>query len=517
MKADIVIKNAHIVDGTGAPGFYGDIAVTGDTITGIGAGLEGARVINADGLTATPGFVDIHNHSDWSITLEPEAKNFLYQGVTTMLGGNCGNSLYRYAQGTGVKKGDDQAFPRAMDELDALPMGNNLAILAGHGMIRAQAVGMEDVALSEADHQKMAQLMELAMKSGAYGMSSGLIYDPGIFSTPEEINRLLRIVGRYGGFYAIHMRNESDLMVDAFLEGVEGVRGTGARLQICHLKGSGSQNFGLTSTLLDLMTYYRRFGIEVTCDVYPEIYCNTGLSNCLPGWARARGHEGFCEMMKDPELRAKLLYEIDHPALTWENILRDCTAEDTILTDSKVLPGIQGKTLAEVAAEMKVHPWEAAIRLCEKDWYIGVVSGGVSEEENLSIICHPLAMICSDGAAVPPGAKHRPHPRNYRSFVKPIYDLVKKRKLLTLEEAVRKMSSMPAQKIGLYDRGLLRPGMKADIAVMDVETLRCDSTYEDPMHYAQGIQTLLVSGGITIENGKFTGAMNGGLLRKGRD
>ena len=517
MTHDIAIKNVRIVDGTGAPAFYGDIGVTGDKITAIGVGLEGKRVFNADGLTATPGFVDIHNHSDWSITNEPEAKNYIYQGVTTMLGGNCGNSLYRYSKGTGVQPGDYDAFPRAMDKLEQLPMGNNLAILAGHGMIRAQVVGMDDVVLSEADHAKMAEMMDLAMKHGAYGMSSGLIYDPGIFSTPDEINRLLKIVGKYGGFYAIHMRNESDLMVDAFLEGVEGVRGTGARLQICHLKGSGRQNFGLTATLLDLMTYYRRFGMDITCDAYPEIYCNTGLANCLPGWARARGHEGFCEMMKDAELRAKLIYELDHPAITWENILRDCTAEDTILTDSTVLPEIQGKTLAEVAAEMKVDPWEATIQLCEKDWYIAVISGGVLEEENLAIIQHPLTMICSDGSATPQDIKFRPHPRSYRSFVKPIYDFVNQRKLLTLEQAVHKMSAMPAQKIGLFDRGILRPGMKADIAIMDTETLRSKSTYEDPMHYAEGIETLLIGGGVTIENGKFTGNMNGKLLRKGRD
>jgi len=517
MKNDIVIKNVRIVDGTGAPAFYGDIGVVGDKISAIGVGLDGTRVFNADGLTATPGFIDIHNHSDWSITLEPEAKNYIYQGVTTMLGGNCGNSLYRYSQGTGVQAGDYDAFPRAMDKLENLPMGNNLAILAGHGMIRAQVVGIEDVKLSEDDHKKMAEMMELAMQQGAYGMSSGLIYDPGIFSSPEEINRLLKIVGKYGGMYATHMRDESDLMVDAFMEAVNGVRGSGARLQICHLKGSGRQNFGLTATLLDLMTYYRRFGMDITCDAYPEIYCNTGVASCLPPWARAQAHEGFCEMMKNPELRAKLIFELDHPSTTWENILRDCTAEDTIFNDSTEMPEIINKTLAEVAAEMGVNPWEAAIRLCEKDWYIGIISGGVSEEENLAIIQHPLTIICSDGAVIPSEVDFKPHPRSYRSFAKPIYDFVNQRKLLTLEAAVHKMSAMPAQKIGLFDRGILRPGMKADIVVMDTETLRSKATYQDPMHYAEGIETMLIGGGVTIEKGKFTGAMNGKLLRNGRD
>lgn len=517
MKYDLVIKNARVVDGTGAPAFYGDIAIVGDEIAAIGRGLMGAREIDAEGLTATPGFIDIHNHSDSSLWREPEAKNYLYQGVTTMLCGNCGVSFDSlFEKGEGVKQKDDNAFPRAMDELENLHTANHVGMLVGHGMLRAQAVGMEDVYLTDKDHQKMAALLRLAMESGAWGMSSGLIYDPGIFSTPEEIEKLLTVVGEYAGLYATHMRNESDLMVDAFLEAVEGVRGTGARLQISHLKASGRQNFGLTKTLLDLMEYYRRFGLEITCDAYPEIYCHTGLSSCLPGWARAKGHEGFREMMKNPELRQKLIWELDHPALTWENILRDCTAEDTILTESKFCPEIQNKTLKQVADEMNVHPWEATIGLCEKDWTIGIVSGGVSEEENLSIFRHPLAMICSDGAAIPEDVAYKPHPRNYRSFVKPIYDFVEKRGILTLEEAVRKMTSMPAQKIGLFDRGLIRPGMKADIALIDVYALRSDSTYEDPKHYAKGVSHLFVDGMSAIEENEYTGARNGKLLRRGR-
>lgn len=518
MKSEVVIQNARIVDGTGAPAFYADIALAGDQITQIGRNLSGARVINAAGLTAMPGFIDIHNHSDSSIWAEPEAKNYITQGVTTMLCGNCGVSFDSlFEKGEGVKRGDTEAFPRAMTSLDALHTANHVGLLVGHGMLRAQAVGMEDVQLTDADHAEMAKLLTLAMDSGAWGMSSGLIYDPGIFSTPDEINRLLKIVGNYAGLYATHMRNESDLMVDAFLEAVDAVRGTNARLQISHLKASGRQNFGLTKTLLDLMTYYRRFGMEVTCDVYPEVYCHTGLSSCLPAWARAKAHEGFREMMKNPNLRAKLIWELDHPALTWENILRDCTAEDTILTESKVCPEIQNKTLRQVADEMSVHPWEATIGLCERDWNIGIVSGGVSEEENLSIVTHPLAMICSDGSVIPQDTLYNPHPRNYRSFVKPIYDFVEKRGLLTLEEAVRKMTSMPAQKIGLFDRGILRPGMKADITLMDVYALRSDSTYEDPKHYAKGIEYLFVDGALTIENGQYNGARNGKLLRKGRE
>ena len=289
---DIVIRNARVVDGTGAPAFYADIAVDADAIAAIGAGLSGRREIMADGLTATPGQIDIHNHSDMRIWDAPEAKNYLYQGVTTMLGGNCG-ICFNPTFGAGLARNADGDFKARMDALEALPKGNHLAMLVGHGAIRARAVGMEDEKLTERDHEKMALFLTEAMEAGAFGMSSGLIYDPGIFSTPAEVSRLLKIVGRYGGLYATHMRNESDGMVDAFLEAVEGVRGTGARLEISHLKASGRQNFGLTKTLLDLMTYYRRFGMEITCDAYPENYCHTGLASCLPPWARARDCPGF--------------------------------------------------------------------------------------------------------------------------------------------------------------------------------------------------------------------------------
>ena len=509
-----ILKNLSIVDGTGAPAFYGDIAVEGDTIAAIGTGLEGAHTQNCDGLTAVPGFIDIHNHSDSTLFNAPEALNYIHQGVTTMLLGNCGISFSpAFGEREPDAHGDASAFPRHMDELDALSKANNVCQLVGHGALRAQTVGMEDVKLTEADHAEMARLLRAAMDAGAFGMSTGLIYDPGIFSTPDEISRLCRIVGEYGGLYTTHMRNESDLMVDAFLEAVAAVRGTGARLEISHLKGSGRQNFGLTRTLLDLMTYYRRFGMEITTDAYPEIYCHTGLASCLPPWARAEGHKGFARMMADEGLRKKLCWELDHPALGWENILRDCTAEDTILSECRAEPKYQGMTLRQAADSMGKAPWEAAIDLCVKDWNIAIVSGGVSEEENMNIFTHPLAMFCSDGQALPEKLDFKPHPRNYRAFVKPLYDFVDKRGLMTFEEAVRRMTSMPAAKIGLQDRGILRVGMKADVALLDRYALGSASTYEDPCHYARGVETVLVNGEAIIEGGQYTGAHPGTLIR----
>lgn len=515
---ELAIRGARIVDGSGAPAFFGDLAIENGCIAAMGAVGSAHREIDGRGLTLTPGFIDIHNHSDSSIWEAPAALNYIHQGVTTMLCGNCGNSfLETFAENRELPAREDTGFfARKMDELEALKRSNHMAMLVGHGTLRAQAVGMEDVTLTESDHEAMASLLRSALDAGAFGMSSGLIYDPGIFSTPEEVSRLCRIVGEYGGLYTTHMRNESDLMVDAFLEAVEAVRGTGARLEISHLKASGRQNFGLTKTLLNLMAYYRRFGMDISCDAYPENYCHTGLASCLPGWARARGAQGFKEMMQNPETRAKLIYELDHPATEWENILRDCTAEDTILSECRRQPEFQGKTLHQAAKAMGVHPWEAAIRLCEQDFSIAIVSGGVDEQENREIFLNPLSMFCSDGSAVAENPGYKPHPRNFRSFVKPLYDFVDKRNLLPLEQAVRKMTSMPAQKIGLWDRGLLRPGMRADLALIDTYALRCDSDYGDPFHYAQGVRYLWVDGVMTLEEGEYTGATAGRLLRRGR-
>jgi N-acyl-D-aspartate/D-glutamate deacylase len=309
------------------------------------------------------------------------------------------------------------------------------------------------------------------------------------------------------------MRNESDFLIDSVMEAVAIGRNSGARVEISHLKTSGKRNFGLVKTVLDLMAYYRRFGIEVTGDTYPCIFGHTGLQNCFPAWTRAQGPDGFLEFLKDDEKKKQIKYELARPSVAWENILLDAGFDETIISSSEKFGEFEGKSVSEISRMLKKDPYETICDLIAEDLDISVLVGGLGKEDMEYALRHDRCMICSDAAVLEFG-KGMYHPRNYRAFTRVLSKYVREEKLLTLEQAIRKMSSLPAWKLGLPDRGLLKPGMQADMAIFDPWTLNYTSEYADPHHYSEGMIYVLVNGRLVISEGNFTDEKPGVVLKK---
>lgn len=522
---DILLKNLKIVDGTGAPAFYGSIGIKGDTIAAIGE-ITGTADLELDlsGLAAAPGFIDMHNHSDKSIFDEPMARNYTSQGVTTLVVGNCGvsaapfsqkNKKYLESMELTADDHDWTTFGKYLDDLDKQEKAVNIAALVGHGNVRGAVLGMEARKPAPKELEKMKALVREAMADGAFGMSSGLIYDPGVFADADELTELSKVVAEYGGVYSTHIRNESDLLVESVIEAINIGRRSGARVQVSHHKASGKRNWGLVRNTLELMEYYRRFGLEITCDVYPCTSCSTDLYSFFPNWSRQGGKEEFLSIIKDDEIRKKIKMQLARPSEDWENILLDAGFDELIIASSKKLKEFEGKTAREIARELKMDPYDAIFYLVENDPEISVIAGGMSEEDVKYIIKHPLSMIGSDGYVKKPG-EGVPHPRNYRAFTKVLEKYVREEGILSLEQAVHKMAYCAAWKLGLQDRGLIKQGFKADISIFDFWNVKYESEFGDPHHYSKGMTHVIINGRFAIRDEKFTGEFSGKALRKGR-
>jgi len=523
---DLVFKNLKIIDGTGAPAFYGDIGIKNDTIMDIGKiSGQALQEYNCSGLIAAPGFIDIHNHSDFSIFQAPAARNFISQGVTTLVTGNCGlsggpltpkNKEMFEAERIEVTQDKWKHWSHYSDfalDLEKLKKSVNIAPLVGQGNIRGAVMGMENKKASTTQMSQMKQLLRESMESGCFGMSTGLIYDPGIHSDTEELIELTKIVAEYDGIYATHMRNESDFLIDSVIEAITIARSSGVRAQISHLKTSGKRNFGLDQTVLQLMEYYRRFGVEITCDVYPCIFGHTGLENCFPLWTRTKGMVHFLNILKQKDNREKIKYELSRPSVGWENILLDAGFDETIISGSQKFKEYEGKSINELSVILKKDPFDTIFYLVTNDPGISVLVGGLGKEDMEYVLQHPLSMICSD-AQVMKKNQVMCHPRNYRAFTKVLSKYVREDHLLTLEEAIRKMTSFPAWKLGLGDRGLIKSGFKADLAIFDLWNVKYKSEYGNPHHYSEGMVYVLTNGEMVIDKGQFVEEIAGGKLLK---
>jgi len=525
---DLLIMDARIVDGTGAPYFYGDLGVSGDRITAVGrlSGQLARRTVVAEGRVLAPGFIDIHSHSDASYMINPLGESKVRQGVTLEVMGQCGWSLAPL-EGPAVDeiKKDLEAEDeveirwRTMGEylacLEEAGPSVNLAVVAGHGTIRGSAMGYDDRPPSEEEARRMRLLLRQALAEGAFGLSTGLIYPPGSYAATEEIIDLARELARAGGVYFTHMRNEGACLLEAVAEAIRIGEEAGVPVQIAHHKVGGEKNWGKVKESLRMIEEARARGVDVTGDQYPYTASSTGLASIVPQWAHDGGSEKLLERLRDPATRRRLVAECVDGQDSWSGW--DKLLISSVKTEAN--KKYEGKSLTEVARERGQDPVEAAFDLLiEEELAVGMVRFGMSEEDVRTVMQHPWVMVGSDGSALAPYGRlgrGKPHPRNYGTFPRVLGRYVREEKVLGLEMAVRKMTGLPAWRLRLWDRGLLRPGCHADVVLFDPDRVVDRATFTDPHQYPDGIDLVVVNGTVTVEYGEHTGARAGRVLRRG--
>ena len=517
---DIIIKGGRVVDGSGNPWYRADVAVTKGRIAAIGRlGSDARRIIDARGLVVAPGFIDTHSHSDLMLIAEPEARQKIMQGVTTEVIGQDGlgeaplrddvvDDWRRYLSGLNGDPDIDwnwRSFAEYHDRLEAARPATNVVSLVGHGNLRLLAMGMEDRPPTIQELEEMKGLLEDAMRQGAFGLSTGLIYPPCVYADTEELVELCRVAAAYGGLFVVHMRNEGDRLLESIDEVVAVGREADIPVHISHFKASGERNWGKVAEALEKLELARMEGIDLTVDQYPYVAGSTFLSSLLPVWVHEGGTEQMLRRLRDKAMRRKITAEMMEGGRGkdwgWSNIL-----VTSVRTEAN--KRFEGMTLKEIAKAREQTPVEAIYDLVlEEENAVTMVSFSMSEDDIRTVMRSPLQMVCTDGIVL-----GKPHPRAYGSFPRIIGRYVRDG-VLRLEEAVRKMTSMPAQTFGLLDRGLLRPGMCADISVFDPDTVIDKATYQDPHQFPEGIEYVIVNGKVTVEGGEHTGARAGQVLR----
>ncbi len=528
---DILIKGGTLIDGTGAERVPRDIAVDGSKITGVykQSEAEASMLIDASDMIVCPGFIDIHSHSEIHLLANPLAESKIRQGVTTELVGNCGGSP---APALGLAKEALLDYARSLDidvdwvtldeyflRLSNLRTSVNVATLVGASTLRGAVMGNRDGRSSEEELSEMKSMLADAMLQGAYGLSSGLIYAPGCYADTGEIVALATVSASLGGFYASHIRGEGRTLFKAVEEAIEIGRLANTRVQISHHKACGMSSWGNVSRTIQMIEDARRSGVDVAFDVYPYTASCTTLDTILPPWMREGTKDAIIARLRDPETRKKAKDQMTQPSEDWEAIAAEDGWENICLIGlrSDRFRRFENKSVAEIACQCACDPAELAMDIMiEEELTVGAVFHEISEDDVVRVISHPLASIGSDGEAEAPYgpmAENASHPRAYGTFPRVLRNYALDQGLFSLEEAVRKMTSLPAERIGLKDRGVLTRGMKADIVVFDPERVRDKATFEDSHAYPEGVTHVLVNGAVTIESGEHTKERAGQVLR----
>lgn len=499
-NCDILIINGKIIDGTGNNWYYASLAIKNGKIVAIGRDLPctAAKVIDARGLIVAPGFIDVHTHLEGDETRDPKATNFILDGVTTCITGNCGSS--------------ETNIGRYLRFIDSVKLSINVAALIGHNDVRKAVMGRANRDATPEEMKKMEAIVDQAMKDGAVGLSTGLIYIPGTYTKTPEIVSLARIAARYNGVYASHMRDEGDSVTQAIEEAITIGREAKIPVEISHFKLSGQQNWGRSRETVPMITAARKEGIEVTIDQYPYTASSTSISTLLPDDVLADGQDSIKARLQRPDIRKQVTDHII--ARLKKRKLKHLSyavvayyAPDT---------SFNGKSIEQINLAMgrkhKLKEEAKTVMDLMMNGGASAVFHGMSEEDVKRIMQYPFNMFASD-ATIRVLNAGMPHPRGYGTNARVLGKYVREEKVLSLEEAIRRMTSLPAQKFQLKDRGLLREGFAADIVIFDEKEVADVSTFEKPHAYSKGFVFVIVNGVLTVENEKHTGARAGTALR----
>jgi N-acyl-D-amino-acid deacylase len=525
---DVLIKNGAVVDGTGRPAFEADVGIAASRIAVVAANVDqGARrTIDAQGLHVTPGFIDAHTHSDLTLLVNPRAESKIRQGVTTEVIGNCGLSPAPLLDTTIAEMWAAVGAPdldvtwtnmtEYLEHLCHLGTAVNVVPLVGHSMVRGAVLGLDDLQPTTEQQAQMERLVAETMEQGARGLSTGLYYAPGFYARTEEVIGLARVAARCGGIYATHIRSESDRLFEAVAEAIDIGKEAEIQVQISHIKLEGYGNWEGVDGLLAILEDARSRGVRVGCDQYPYTASATWLACILPYWAQTGGTKAIAERLRDPEVRAGLRKDWEENRAEWENRggMRDWT--DVLVSDCDARPEVLGKNIAEIAADEGKDPLEAIFDLIlDCEGRVGCVWFDQLEDNVRALMRHPLVVVGSDGDALAPRGvlgQPKPHPRSYGTFPRVLGRYVRQDKVLSLEEAVKKMTSVTAERFGLTGRGVLREGAWADLVLFDAFTVADSATFTDPHQYPLGIPYVLVNGVVVIDQGQHTGALPGQVL-----
>jgi len=531
---DVLIQKGMIIDGTGNPWFNADVAITEGRITAIDsfASDTADKIIDAKDMVVCPGFIDMHSHSDFTLLVNPLAESKIRQGVTTEVIGNCGISA---APLNDLLKEDILKTTPLLDEaklgLTWVTMGEymnlmeekgvalNVASLVGNSNVRVSVLGFESRRPGEDELVEMRKVLAQAMKDGAFGMSTGLIYPPSCYADTDELVELAKVVAQFGGIYTSHIRGEGFNLINAVEEAIEIGKRANLPVEISHHKASGKANWGKVKQTLQMMEEARERGIDITCDVYPYIAGSTGLDALLPPSFYEGGVEKLIERLRVPETRREIKEVMKRTSEKggpetlgipeWGSIM---------ISYCKGHPDLEGKTIEAIAEEKRIDPFEFVFDLLiEEKASVSIVLFTMTEEDMHYVMSHALSMVGSDSSTRAPYgvlAKGKPHPRAYGTFPRILGRYVREEGILSLGSAIRKMTSLPAQKLNLRDRGLIREGFWADVVVLDPKRVVDRATYQEPHQYPDGIECVLVNGELVIEHSEHTGALPGHVLRR---
>ncbi|MFQ6082203.1 MAG: amidohydrolase family protein [Candidatus Aminicenantia bacterium] len=525
---DLIILKGIVFDGLGNPGNEADIAIKGDKIVRIGNNLKKSKakiIVEANGLAVSPGFIDVHSHTDVELLVNPKAESKIRQGVTTEISGNCGYSPFpipdsvfeeqkRYFKEEYDLDLDWKEINGFFNRLEEKGIAVNYATLLGQGAVRGAVVGFNDRLPTENELKLMKKLVEENIKAGALGLSTGLEYAPGSYARTEELIELCRAAAKYNGVYATHMRDEGDHLLEAIKEAIKIAREAKISLEISHLKAAYPRNWTKIEAALQKIDQAQKEGIDVLADRYPYIAGSTGLSFYFPLWARQGITDEFLARLKDPSLDSKLrsyVKEQEEKLGSWEKVLI-CSVF------TKKNKPLEGKNILQAAKEAGKDPYEfMRDLLIEEENRVEMIIFMMNEDNLKKVLAYPLVVIGSDGNSVAPYgtlSKGKPHPRYYGTFPRVLGKYTREENIFTLPQAIKKMTSLPAQKFSLIKRGQVKEKYFADLVIFDPEKVIDSATWEKPHIYPAGIEYVLVNGQVVVQQGDHTGALPGRILKK---